>query len=143
MVRWMAGQPWIRSNLISRGGYRLMMFPTMRALLIVLSILIAAHGTLAAEPKPSPKFDGTALPEPPSQRKAWTAPPTTLPATLVSAVDLLFQQGMADPRGCEYREIEAVVGNVWNGDGGVQKVHGWVFQAIRPTPSDSRSAGMG
>lgn len=50
-----------------------------------------------------------------------------LPATLLSAVDLLFQQGMADPRGGEYRELEVVVGSVWTGDGGIHKVHGWVL----------------
>ena len=54
---------------------------------------------------------------------------TALLATMLSAVDLLYQQGMADPRGCEYREIEVVVGSVWGGDGGTLKVHGWVLPA--------------
>lgn len=95
--------------------------------LFACAIVVLANGSLAAEPKSSPKFDGTALPEPPHQHDAWTAPATKLPVNLVSAVELLFQQGMADPRGCEYHEIEVVVGDVWNGDDGIQKVHGWVL----------------
>lgn len=45
----------------------------------------------------------------------------------MSAVALLFDEGMADPRGCDYREIEVGTGDVWTGDGGVVKTHGWVF----------------
>ncbi len=101
----------------------------LRAALFVWAILIAAQAILAAERKPPPNFAGAALPEPPAQHKAWTAPPTALLATMLSAVDLLYQQGMADPRGCEYREIEVVVGSVWGGDGGTLKVHGWVLPA--------------
>ena len=104
-----------------------MAFPNLRNGLFVCAILTVANGIVAAEPKPSPKFDGTALPEPPLQHQAWTAPSATLPATLVSAVDLLYRQGVADPRGCEYREVEVVVGSVWSGDGGIHKVHGWVL----------------
>jgi hypothetical protein len=54
-----------------------------RAGVLVWAILVAANGVLAAEPKASPKFDGTALPQPPLQHQAWTAPATTLPATFV------------------------------------------------------------
>jgi hypothetical protein len=45
----------------------------------------------------------------------------------MSATSELFAQGLADPRGCEYREIEVGTGNIWSGDGGVVKTHGWVF----------------
>lgn len=50
-----------------------------------------------------------------------------LPTNYVSATELLFQQGLADPRGCDYREIEIGTGEVWQGDGGVVKMHGWVL----------------
>lgn len=46
------------------------------------------------------------LPIPPQQSAAWTPPPTKLPKTLVSTAVHLFQLGLGDPRGCEYREIE-------------------------------------
>ena len=36
----------------------------------------------------------------------WTPPATKLPRSLVEATALLFESGVADPRGCDYREIE-------------------------------------
>ena len=38
---------------------------------------------------------------------------------------------MADPRGCEYREIEVVVGDVWQASGIALKTHGWVLPAVK------------
>jgi len=46
---------------------------------------------------------------------------------ILAATKTLFDQGLADPRGCEYREIEVHVGDVWRGDGGTIKTHGWVL----------------
>jgi hypothetical protein len=46
------------------------------------------------------------LPTPPQQAAVWTPPPGASPKKLVSAATMLFHQGLADPRGCEYREIE-------------------------------------
>jgi hypothetical protein len=45
----------------------------------------------------------------------------------LSAAKALFDAGLADPRGCEYREIEVGTGNVWSGDGGVVTTRGWVL----------------
>ncbi|BCM88441.1 hypothetical protein IAD21_00272 [Abditibacteriota bacterium] len=39
----------------------------------------------------------------------------------------LFAQGLADPRGLEYREIEVAVGEPWNGGGLPFKTHGWLL----------------
>ena len=61
------------------------------------------------------------------QKSAWVSPPSELPQAFVSATKTLFDQGLADPRGCEYREIEVPVGEPWSGDGGVIKTHGWVL----------------
>jgi hypothetical protein len=80
--------------------------------------------------KPSPKFAGDVLPDPPRQREPWTSPKTTLPEPFVSASAALFAQGLGDPRGCEYREVEIVTGSVWGGDG-VVKTRAWVL----PTPT--------
>lgn len=63
---------------------------------------------------------------PPPRAAAWTPPATSLPASVVSATAALFGQGMADPRGCAYREIEIAVGTVWKPEGGVVRTHGWV-----------------
>src|SRR5437773_1043415 len=79
-------------------------------------------------PTTGPKFTGNELPEPPQQHSQWSAPPTQLPPNLVSSVEVLFRLGLADPRGCEYREYEAVVGSVW-GAGSKIKAHGWILPA--------------
>lgn len=71
-------------------------------------------------------FTGSKLPVPPLQNQPWTPPASKLPESFVSATNWLFEQGMADPRGCEYREIEVTVGNVW-GEYGPVKAHGWVL----------------
>ena len=52
------------------------------------------------------------FPIPPMQSKPWVISSTNLPAGLERAVNVLFQSGMADPRGCEYREIEVAIGNL-------------------------------
>ena len=81
----------------------------------------------------SPPFLGKSLPQPPKQNSAWAAPESNLPTNYVTATALLFEQGLADPRGCDYREIEVGTGNVWGGDGGVVKTHGWVLPGHRET----------
>ncbi len=60
------------------------------------------------------------IPDPPQQHAAWAPPETKLPSALVSATAMLFEQGMADPRGCEYREIEL-------NDSGIRKTTGFVL----------------
>jgi hypothetical protein len=48
---------------------------------------------------------------------------------LVKASTMLFEQGLADPRGCDYRAIEIVVGTVAPGDEDVARTRGWVLSA--------------
>ena len=55
------------------------------------------------------------------------APSAGLPVPLVSAATTLFDQGLADPRGGDYRQVSVGVGSVWPGDGGVVRTHGWVL----------------
>ncbi len=77
-----------------------------------------------------PRLAGDSLPVPPRQAAAWKAPETKLSKEFVSATATLFQQGLADPRGCEYREIEVDVGGyVPNWADEVVKTHGWVLPA--------------
>jgi hypothetical protein len=77
--------------------------------------------------RPSPLFTGDSLPTPPQQFAADDIPTTNLPSLFVASSMKLFQQGLADPRGCEYQEIEVGTGSCWQGDAGVVKVHGWVI----------------
>ena len=69
-----------------------------------LTLLIAALAS--AELRPTPPFNGQGLHEPPKQKEPWTPPETGLPKFLVRATAALAEQGLADPRGCEYREVE-------------------------------------
>jgi hypothetical protein len=79
-------------------------------------------------------FPGPVLPESPHQHDEWPHPDTRLPASLVNATDSLFSQGMADPRGCEYRAVQVAVGNVWSGGGEPVATHGWVFPDPQRSP---------
>lgn len=96
----------------------------LAALTLILSIPGSVRG---ADFKASPVYRGDGLPTPPRQNAAWPHPKTKLPQALTDDIDRLFAQGVADPRGGEYRNIEVVVGNCWTGDGGMVKTHGWCF----------------
>ena len=59
-----------------------------------------------------------ALPEPPAQHQDWTAPLAPgIPDYVMRTTDFLFNAGLADPRGGEYREVEIAR----------LKTHAWVF----------------
>jgi len=75
--------------------------------------LIALAGLGAQLPRQAAKFTGKSIPDPPNQKVLWTPPATKLPPFLVTATSALFDQGMADPRDCEYREVEIVDGWVF------------------------------
>lgn len=83
------------------------------ASLLLLPMLLGQAGQ-------APKFAGKEIPDPPQQRAPWQAPETKLPRFLVSAAEVLFEQGIADPRGCEYREVEI-------GEGKLIKTRGFVL----------------
>jgi hypothetical protein len=76
----------------------------------------------------------TPLPDPPEQKTDWIPPKTTLPDALVTATAELFRQGLADPRGCEYRGIVLAFEKVENpnAQGALPPrpaTHGWVLPA--------------
>src|SRR5215510_8620505 len=75
------------------------------------------------EPVRAPFFQGEGLPTPPQQNAPW---PHGADA-LSNAAATLFEQGLADPRGLEYREIEIAVGSPRNGGGYPLKTHGWIL----------------
>jgi hypothetical protein len=65
-----------------------------------------------------------------------------LQESLVSAARVLFEQGLADPRGCEYREVRFIVGSVW-GHHGIYTSHGWVLPESSGTPGSFAVAWSG
>ena len=71
------------------------------------------------------------LPRPPRQDEPWTPPRTRLPESIIEAARVLFEQGFADPRGCEYREIElpGEAESYRNGDPPTPATHAWVIPA--------------
>ncbi len=93
----------------------------------LLLSLIALAGLGAQNPGQASKFAGKSIPDPPAQKEPWTPPRTKLPRFLVTATAALFEQGVADPRGCEYREVEVV-------DGRTSKIPG-----VRRSPSGRAS----
>jgi hypothetical protein len=54
----------------------------------------------------APYFDSS------QQRAPWTAA-ASLDAKFVAATKRLFDEGVADPRGCEYRELDIEVTQGW------------------------------
>ena len=71
-------------------------------------------------------FHGSEIPSPPASNEKWTPP--SEPKLLAEVTDLLFGQGMADPRGCEYRQIKVMTGSVWgNYDRGAWNTDGTVI----------------
>ena len=91
--------------------------------------LLLAVTEVSAENRVSP------FQSPPMQTNPWTlsVSSTNLPPHLQSAINHLFQNGMADPRGCDYREIEVVVGNFWTASGATNKTRGWMLPPARDT----------
>ncbi len=109
----------LQAAITSRDGFG-------RGLLKLLFAVIVCYGTAFAqqkEPVRAPFFQGEALPTPPQQNTPWPHGDDAL----ATAAATLFEQGLADPRGLEYREIEIAVGNPWNGGGYPIKTHGWVL----------------
>jgi len=74
------------------------------------------------------------------QSAPWSASSLVLSTNLRSAVDVLFRTGMADPRGCDYREIEIVVGSLVKPPGVAVKTRGWVLPAA---PGARTNYGIG
>lgn len=97
---------------------------------VVMALLasgVAARGQ-EARPSPPPPFEGTSLPSPPQQDAPWSPSASGLPINFVTAAARLFEQGLADPRGCEYREVGIAIGSVWGG-AGVFETRAWVLPA--------------
>src|SRR5947209_2489715 len=88
--------------------------------LVVLVVVAGCAWVRAAEPT---------LPTRPRQAEPWVPPRTSLPRFLVRATATLCEQGLADPRGCEYRSIQIAVGSVWGGQAQPVTTSGWVLPA--------------
>ncbi|MCK4374112.1 MAG: hypothetical protein KAX19_02250, partial [Candidatus Brocadiae bacterium] len=93
-----------------------------------VALLARAPAVRSREYRPPPPFKGDSLPTPPQQNAPWTPPETALPQEFVKTTRRLFDLGMADPRGLEYREVEVGTGRVWRRTG-IVETHGWLLPA--------------
>jgi hypothetical protein len=96
-----------------------------QVLLLIITAAVSGPSTLAA------------LPEPPNQRLPWRAPSSTsgtgLPDSYLEAARVLFDAGLADPRGGVYRAVRF---SEYNRIPAVEfpPLRGWVFQAQEGSP---------
>ena len=99
----------------------------------LISVLILVWGWTSCFAQVSPKFERDSIPVPPAQNQPWKPPLTTLPTVVVSSCQDLFDAGLSDPRGCEYREIVVPfrAQSRWSpaDDADAFKTHGWVLPA--------------
>jgi hypothetical protein len=99
-----------------------------------LLLLVSVFGCHASVNRPVDQpLTVSDLPEPPQQVAGWEPHSICISPEFASATKSLFEQGLADPRGCDYREIVIHIGEVRGGDGGNTKTHGWVL----PTTTNS------
>lgn len=70
------------------------------------------------------------------QFSPWIPASTNLPAAHQSSVRVLFETGLADPRGCEYREIEVTGGDVFRSGGIRFKTRGWVIPRVKSSQTN-------
>ncbi len=105
--------------------------PGRLALAFLVASAVAPPGAKAETPPPPP---------PPRQADPWTPPATTLPRFLVSATAALCDQGLPDPRGCDYRSIRIAV--VADSEGETREVAtaGWLLPAGGPADDRARHA---
>lgn len=93
--------------------------------LLVGLLAALAPASWAQFPKPAPVFSGTATPVPPLQDKPWKAPKSAIPTGGAEAIAELFADGLADPRECEYREVELPARELHSGS--VIQTRAWVL----------------
>ena len=105
--------------------------PVASGVVVLVLVGVCANSGWSQEAKPQSAappaaFSGKELPTPPKQMEQWTPPKTKLPEPLITTTRFLFEQGFADPRGSEYREITVVTGAL-GGEHVATKTHGWLL----------------
>ena len=92
-------------------------------------LAVAVSGSARGEGiPPGAAIRGVDDPRPaPAETAVGSPPRRPCPGSWCRASTTLFEQGLADPRGCDYRAIEVAVGSVWSNVAGIASTHGWVL----------------
>jgi hypothetical protein len=85
-------------------------------------LALMAACTAFCTPRALAQGDDVVVSVPPQQNEKWPPPLTNLQPSVVDAITQLFKDGLPDPRGCEYREIEIAESKKWT-----FKTNGWVL----------------
>src|SRR5262245_5404189 len=96
-------------------------------LLFLVAQQVVGLAQVDRELRSPPLFTGKSLPTSPGQQEDWVPPATKLPEKCVTAIQALIKYGFANPRGCEYREVEILCGAVWIEPQIPFKTHAWVL----------------
>ncbi len=72
-------------------------------------------------------FSNWHFPSPPQQSIAWNPGATNLSNEVILAMRQLFELGLADPRGCEYKTVQVETGSVWAHCPIMITTRGWVL----------------
>ena len=109
-------------GLLARSGRRRLAGILLIALATTISKVNAAHPDALSSDKTI-----QSIPSPPMQDSAWNPPKADVPERLIAATRKLFDQGMADPRGCEYRTVTVGADGSYLGNGRVVRCRGWLL----------------
>ncbi|RYZ75076.1 MAG: hypothetical protein EOP04_33775, partial [Proteobacteria bacterium] len=105
----------------------------MRYASLFISLLFLSCPLFAQAPEKAPRqwpitlVRGEVIPTPPHQNSPWKHGDDALSI----AAAALFTQGLPNPQGCEYREIEISIGSIWGGGAYLVKTHGFVLPIER------------
>jgi hypothetical protein len=101
---------------------------------ILLLALVHSAAVYAAPSSTPPQHTDALIPVPPEQNAPWSATEGSPPA-LVTAAITLYDQGLPDPRGCDYREVSVYLTRPASEDLQLVKTHAWLLPA---TSTDQR-----
>ena len=73
------------------------------------------------------------MPSPPKQKESWDSNVIGISSNWISATKTLFELGLADPRGLDYREVDIVAGAVGS-QCEVVHVHAWIIPSTTTNP---------
>jgi hypothetical protein len=116
---------------------------------LLLGLILTAFGSahaLDGKAGNDGRFTGESLPEPPFEHRPWTPPHGPKNPdfdALIETTRLLFENGMSDPRGCEYRRIRIPVGSSRSESATGVETRGWVLPLVESTDGGSPNGSPG